>query len=246
MTRRPVHAFPLWRINNSIANLNEALGVTFDLGQQPDGARFRSNHRKQSTRLDDTSFAGLCIFEFYCFKGLAAHHFSNFGESENFNVWVGFHATRQITRHAACKTFATYHEHDFLCVVGEKHCRLPSGIAGTDDNYGRALAELGLARGRGVVNAKSFEILPSLRFQSMILSARSDDYALRAQHRVTSFNLQFRPIVSLRKAKGQCLRGCGKLCAKTKCLKLRVISQVPDADAFMKAAKVFDQRIRPR
>ena len=155
-----------------------------------------------------------------------------------------FDAPGQIAGHAARETFATDDEQHPLSASGEKHGRLPGGVATADDNYGRVAAEFCFAIGRGVVNTHPFEILAALSLDAMILGAGRDDNAFGAERSVATFDLEVGRVIALAESERERLGRRGKLRAETISLKLRAVRQVAAADAGREAEKVFDERGR--
>src|SRR4029077_2138570 len=138
---------------------------------------------------------------------------------------------------------ADYQQH-FLRTFGEKHRGLARRVAAAGNDHGRAAAELPFARRGSVVNAGTFEGFAPLSLQTMVISARRDDDALRQQGGVAALDLQARAVLAVGKCKRERLRGRRKLGAETIGLKLRAVSQLAAADAGRKAEKVLDQRRR--
>src|SRR6202011_2225842 len=96
--------------------------------------------------------------------------------------------TRKIVRHF--HILSPDEKEHFGRAVGKEHRRLAGGVAAAGDNDSFVAAKLTFQGGGSVVNADTFELFATLRFEPAIIGASCNEDSFCVKHRTATFRLK--------------------------------------------------------
>src|SRR5262249_54270525 len=116
------------------ACFDEARVVAYETSVEPGGGRLRARHDKNVTNLSLLDVSRRRVSPRQRLEMALANEVDDFRLGSDGNRWMRFESTNQIPRHALRECFRANEDVDMSRGAGEKHRRLSSGIASTDDN----------------------------------------------------------------------------------------------------------------
>src|SRR5712692_9077431 len=126
----------------------------------------------------DAARSVLCIAPVYALQPRAALQRFDLGPCRQRDLWGSFNAGDQVPRHGLGEPRPAHQQMDMTGELREEHSGLAGRVSSSDDGDLLVAADLGLDRGRAVIDSGAFKLSKVRQIQLSVLdSGRHDDAA---------------------------------------------------------------------